>query len=93
MRALQQALEKATTEEARNNYKKLLDAASRPMSPETRRPILGILLAEQLDTAESRKLIEEIAAGAAGAFETQVAKSALVRIRFREDMRDKTVRE
>jgi WD40 repeat protein len=93
MRALQQALEKATTEEARNNYKQLLDAASRPMSPETRRPILGILLAEQLDTAESRKLIEEIAAGPAGAFETQVAKSALVRIRLREDMRDKTVRK
>jgi WD40 repeat protein len=93
MRALQQALEKATTEEARNKYKELLDAASRPMSPETRRPILGILLAEQLDTAESRKLIEEIAAGAAGAFETQVAKSALVRIRSREDTRNKTVRK
>lgn len=93
MRALQQALEKATTDEARNRYKQLLDAASRPMSPEARRPILGILLAEQLDTAESRKLIEEIAAGAAGAFETQVAKSALIRIRLREDTRDKTVRK
>ena len=91
MRALQQSLEKATTEEARNNYKQLLDAASRPMSPETRRPILGILLAEQLNTAESRKLVEDIAAGAAGAFETQVAKSALVRMRLREEMRDKTV--
>ena len=47
------------------SLKQLLDAASRPLSPEMRRPILGILLAEQLDTAESRKLIEEIAAGAA----------------------------
>jgi hypothetical protein len=93
MRALQQALDKATSEESQNHYKQLLDAASRPMSPEMRRPILGILLAEQLDTAESRKLIEEIAAGAAGAFETQVAKSALVRIRLREDMSDKTARE
>ena len=93
MRALQQAIENATSEETRNQYKQLLDAASRPMSPEMRRPILGILLAEQLDTADSRKLIEEIAAGAAGAFETQVAKSALVRIRLREDTRDKTVRE
>ena len=92
MRALQQALEQATSEEARNQYKQLLDAASRPMSREMRRPILGTLLAEQLDTAESRKLIEDIAAGAAGAFETQVAKSALVRIRLREDARDKTVR-
>jgi WD40 repeat protein len=93
MRALQQALERATSDEARNHYKQLLDAASRPISPETRRPILGILLAEQLDTAESRKLIEKIAAGPAGALETHVAKSALVRIRLREDMRDKTLRE
>jgi hypothetical protein len=93
MRALQQALERATSDEARNHYKQLLDAASRPISPETRRPILGILLAEQLDTAESRKLIEKIAAGPAGALETHVAKSALVRIRLREDMRAKTLRE
>jgi hypothetical protein len=93
MRALQQALEKATSDEVRNHYQQLLDAASRPMTPEMRRPILGILLAEQLDTAESKKLIEEIASGAAGAFETQVAKSALGRIRAREDTRDKTARE
>lgn len=93
MRALQQALEKATSDEARSHYKQLLDIASRPMSPEMRRPILGILLAEQLDTAKSRKLIEEIAAGAAGAFETQVARSALVRIRLREDTRDKSAHE
>lgn len=88
MIALQQALEKAISDEARNHYQQLLDTASRPMSPEMRRPLLGILLAEQLDTAESRKLIEEIAAGAAGAFETQVAKSALVRIRLREGTSD-----
>jgi hypothetical protein len=62
------------------------------MSPEMRRPILGILLAEQLDTPESRKLIEEIAAGAAGAFETLVAKAALVRIRLRQDIRDRSPR-
>jgi WD40 repeat protein len=92
MRALQQALEKAPSEEARNQYKQLLDAASRPMSPEMRRPILGILLAEQLDTAESRKLIEDVAAGAAGAFETQVARSALVRIRLKQDMREQALR-
>jgi WD40 repeat protein len=93
MRALHEALEKATSDEAQKHYKQLLDAASRPMSPEMRRPILGILLAEQLHTAESRKLIEEIADGAAGAFETQVAKSALVRIRLREDARRKTARK
>jgi WD40 repeat protein len=93
MRALQQALEKTTSEEARTHYRQLLDAASRPMPPEMRRPILGILLAEQLDTAESRKLIEEIAAGPAGAFDTQVAKAALVRIRWREDVRDRTEHE
>jgi hypothetical protein len=63
------------------------------MSPETRRPILSILLAEQLDTEESRKLIEEIAAGADGAFETQVAKAALVRMRLRADTRDEAVDE
>jgi WD40 repeat protein len=93
MIALQQALEKATSDEARNHYKQLLDTASRPMSPEMRRPILGVLLAEQIDTTESRKLIEEIAAGAAGAFETQVAKSALVRIRLRENTSDNTAHE
>lgn len=93
MRALHQALEKATSEETRNHYKQLLDAASRPMTPDMRRPILAILLTEQIDTAESRELIEEIAAGAAGAFETQVAKSALVRIRLRKDTRDKPARE
>jgi WD40 repeat protein len=93
MRALQQALEKTTSEEARTHYRQLLDAASRPMPPEMRRPILGILLAEQLDTAESRKLIEEIAAGPAGAFDTQVAKAALVRIRWRGDVRDRTEHE
>jgi hypothetical protein len=93
MRALHQALDKATTEEARNQYKQLLETASRPMPPEMRRPFLGILLAEQLDTSESRKLIEDIAAGAAGAFETQVAKSALNRIRLRGDTRDETARE
>jgi hypothetical protein len=82
MRAVQQALEKATAEDSRGHYKQLLDTASRPLSPKMRRPVLGILLAEQLNTAGSRKLIEEIAAGAAGAFETQVAKSALVRIRL-----------
>jgi hypothetical protein len=89
MRAVQQSLEKATTDEARNRYKQLLDTASRPMKPESRRPILGILLAEQLNTPDSRKLIEEIAAGPAGAFETEVAKSALVRIRLREATQDK----
>ena len=93
VRALQQALEKTTSEEARKHYKQLLDTASKPMSPEMRRPILAILLAEQLDTVESRKLIEEIAAGAAGAFESQVAKSALVRIRLRANIRDKAVSE
>jgi hypothetical protein len=93
MRALHEAFERATSDDARNHYKELLDAASRPMKPEMRRPILGIMLAEQLNTTESRKLLEEIATGAAGAFETQVAKSALVRIRLREDTRDKTVHE
>ena len=86
--ALQQALQETTSFEAQIIYNFLLDAASRPMSPEMRRPILGILLAEQLDTAESQKLIEEIAAGDAGAFQTQVAKSALARIRLRVDTRD-----
>jgi hypothetical protein len=93
MRALQQALEKATAEEAQKHYKQLLDAASRPLSSETRRPILGILLAEQLDTPESRKLIEEMAAGATEAFETQVAKSALVRIHLREDKGENATHE
>ncbi|MGE3637383.1 MAG: WD40 repeat domain-containing protein [Pirellulales bacterium] len=85
MLALKQAREKAPTDEARTYYEQLLDAASRPMLPKARRPILGILLAEQLNTEESRKLIEEFAAGPAGAFETQVAKSALVRIRSRAE--------
>jgi hypothetical protein len=93
MRALQQALEQTTSEEARTHYRQLLDAASRPMPLEMRRPILGILLAEQLDTAESRKLIEEIASGPAGGFDTQVAKAALVRIRWREDVRNRTEHE
>jgi hypothetical protein len=91
--ALQQSLEKSTTDDERVRYEKLLDAASRPLSPEMRRPILGILLAEQLDSEESRDLIEEIAAGPAGAFATQVAKAALVRIRMREDWRDESVRK
>jgi hypothetical protein len=93
MRALHDALEKATSDDSRSHYKELLDAESRPMKPERRRPIIGILLAEQLNTEESRKLLEEIATGPAAAFETQVAKAALVRIRLREDTRDKTVRE
>lgn len=93
MRALQQALEKAATDESRNRYKQLLDTASRPMKPESRRPILGILLAEQLNTPDARKLIEEIGTGPAGAFETEVAKSALVRIRLRETTQDKASRE
>jgi WD40 repeat protein len=90
MRALQQGLDAAATEEARSDYKRLLEAASRPMSPKARRPILAVLLAEQLDTPDSRKLIEEMAAGAAGAFETRVAKSALLRIRSKETL-DKTL--
>lgn len=85
MRALQQTLEKTKSDATRKHYQELLDIASRPMPPEMRRPILGILLAEQLGTAESINLIEEIAARPAGAFETQVAKSALVRIRLREE--------
>lgn len=84
VRALQQAIEKTTAEETRKQYQQLLDAAARPMSPEMRRPILAILLAEQLNTPASRELLEEVAAGPAGAFETQVAKSALVRIDSRD---------
>jgi hypothetical protein len=92
MHALQQAIQETNSFEAQIIYRLLLDAASRPMSPEMRRPILGILLAEQLDTAESQKLIEKIAAGDAVACQTQVAKSALVRIRLREDTRDSSAR-
>jgi WD40 repeat protein len=85
MQALHQAIEKAPSDESRAHYQQLLDAASRPLSPETRRPILAILLAEQLDTAESQELIEKFAAGAGTAYETQVAKAALARIRSNAD--------
>lgn len=91
MRVLRQAVDQAVSEDARKRYESLLDSASRPMLPEARRPILGILLAEQLNTTKSRKLLEQIAAGAAGAFETQVAKAALIRLRLRDDLRDNPV--
>ena len=51
-----------------------------PMSPDTRRSILGILLAEKIDTVESRRIVEQMAGGAGNAPETEVAKAALQRL-------------
>jgi WD40 repeat protein len=57
-----------------------------PMSPDTRRSILGILLAEKIDTVESRRILEQMAGGAADAPETVVAKEALLRLSGKKPM-------
>ena len=86
IRALQHALRQSPTEDAAARIKLLLDEAALPMSPEMRRPIIGVLLAEQLNTEESRHFLQQMAGGATSGLETQVAKAAMQRIKLKQAM-------
>jgi WD40 repeat protein len=59
---------------------RLVESNSRPAAPEIRRRLLGIRLAEEIGTAEAKRVLETMARGDAAAIETQAAAKALRRV-------------
>jgi hypothetical protein len=79
--ALRKASESASLE-VRKRARQLLDRLDRPVvTGPAARPVRAVELLERLGTAPARKLLEELAGGAAQARLTQEARGALKRLR------------
>jgi WD40 repeat protein len=76
---LDKALHDTPSEEAAARIVRLMDSITRPMSALPRRLVLGIWLAEHLDTSSSRAIL--MATGAPDALVTNAAQEALRRLK------------
>jgi RNA polymerase sigma factor (sigma-70 family) len=78
---LRQALEKKPSLEARRRIERLLENLDhRPLAGEPLRIVRALAVLEYTGTAEARRLLRELAAGAPGAWSTHEAKAALERL-------------
>jgi WD40 repeat protein len=83
--ALRKANESASLE-VRRRAQRLLDRLDRQVvTGPSARPVRAVELLERIGSAEARKLISELAGGAAQARQTQEAQASLKRLRGRED--------
>jgi WD40 repeat protein len=81
---LRQAVRESDSAEVRKRAGELLTRLTDGVpSGESLRAVRAVAVLERLGTAQARKLLAELAGGAAGAFETEEAKSALARLNAR----------
>src|SRR5262249_45740486 len=79
--ALQKALEGQPSVEVRQRAMRLLERLMGPVKDAERLRVLrAVEVLEQADTADSRRLLEELAKGAPGVRETEEASAALRRL-------------
>jgi RNA polymerase sigma factor (sigma-70 family) len=79
--ALRQSLEKGASPEVRRRAEELLDRLStRSLSPESLRALRALAVLEYADTPEARRLLQELAAGAAAAWLTHQAQGSAGRL-------------
>jgi hypothetical protein len=84
--AVRRALAGRPTAEARRRLEPLLETWSGPpeASPDRLRVVRALLVLEQMDSPEARRLVADLAAGEAGAWLTREAQAAERRLRKRE---------
>lgn len=75
--ALRRALSRKPSNETRKLLETMLAALHGPLTGETRRTARAIQVLTMIDTAESRQILQRLAAGAPDARETRLAKTAL----------------
>src|SRR5262249_26780395 len=79
--ALEQALAREPSPEARRRLQALVDKLQGPITqPELLRAVRAVAVLEDIATPEARQLLERLAAGAPEARLTQEAKAALERL-------------
>jgi WD40 repeat protein len=82
--ALRQALDAKPSSEIVKRVRELLDTIAKPVAPaEMLRQLRAIEILEQINTAQSRQLLQELGKGAVGARLTEEAKGALERMNAR----------
>jgi WD40 repeat protein len=75
--ALRRALSRKTSNETRKLLETMLATLHGPLTGETRRTARAIQVLAMIGTAESRQVLQKLAAGAPDACETRLAKTAL----------------
>lgn len=81
--ALQEALLRVRGLEMKRRIELILSAQENvPWTAELRRELRGVLLLEQIGSPPARKLLQELARGAAGATLTEEAQAALQRLKL-----------
>ncbi len=75
------AREQTSSKEVSWRIKAIFAAIDNPDGPDWRRTLRAVEVLEALQTPEARRLLEELAKGAAGAVLTEQAKAALSRLK------------
>jgi WD40 repeat protein len=87
--ALKEALEAKPSSEVGKRLRQLIDALAKPApGGEVVRQVRAIEVLEQINTAQARQLLQELAKGAAGARLTEEAKTAVDRLQSRSRAQD-----
>jgi hypothetical protein len=77
---LQQSLREAASLETKRRLEKILAGDSRRLGPDLARTLRSIQILERTGSLEARRILADLARGAAGAFQTQVAQEAIWRL-------------